>query len=221
MIAKQLMGLLITASLSTKIEFAFFNEGNLFSQSRKSAPYRGTLNGGFPNAVYPDGLTPAFYYKNEGPYVQPTQEILSNYILYEVKATKGPLSFSYNRHQLVGMLEVLTEAVRAKTGSPIPTPDKRPVLFLITTNDAYPDATLIAEANRRGIMVWQSIAVFNPDKCCEMSFTQPIMWNYTARPGLDVAPKSMLGLFYPMLPLPLEPNPQLDTDTIDPEELGK
>ena len=90
-------------------------------------------------------------------------------------------------------------------------------MFFITTSNTIIDQTIIDEAYSRGIIVWQSKANYDPNNCCKLSFTEPVMLNYTPNPGVDIAPKSFLGSagIFASPQILLEPTP--DCDQTDPE----
>ena len=184
----------------------------------EDAPERGLRNGGAVSRVKPDAHTAAFYYKYEGEYVQPTLIPLGDYICTEVKAVNGTLRLSDNRWQILGELELLSRAKAAMNNPEVPSSVK-PVLFLVTTSNTIIDQSIIDEANARGIMVWQSKATYDPLNCCKLSYTPPVMLNFTANPGIDIAPKSFIGAtgLFASPQILLEPTPDCDTD--DPETI--
>lgn len=180
------------------------------------APKRGernTANGGLPSRVIPDALTAAIYYKDEGRYLPPTIQYLGGHILTEVKAYNGTLELSTNRWQILGELEVLTR----NAGTTNPPSNKRPLLFFVTTSNTVIGQSIIDEAASRGIMVWQAKAVYDP-VLSSLSFSVPVMLNFTPNPGVDKAPRSYLGTQYIAGPVPIQ-DPPSDCDQTDPEEI--
>lgn len=187
--------------------------------SPRNTPQRSDRNinsGGLPGKVIPDAISAAIYYTYPGGGLQPTQEFLGGYILTEVKAYAGTLELSSNKWQVLGELEVLS----ANAGTLNPPANKRPLLFFITTSNTVIGQSIINEANSRGIMVWQSKARHDPANFFSMTFTHPKMLNFTPNPGLDDAPRSVLGTRYISAPQAASVNPAFtDCDDIDPEEL--
>jgi hypothetical protein len=202
---------------NSALEF-FKLPANCFPEATPDRGDRNTSNGGLPNKVVPDAHTAAIYVKEETGGLQPTYIPLGGYICTEVKAVDGPIRLSSNRWQVLGELEVLSQA-KAELNNPLVPSNVRPVLFFITTSNTIIDQSIIDEANSRGIMVWQSKATYDPANCCKLSFTVPVMLNFTALPGVDIAPLSYLGIagIFSDPQVLLEPTPECDQD--DPETI--
>ncbi|PIG95062.1 hypothetical protein [Gloeocapsopsis sp. IPPAS B-1203] len=99
--------------------------------------------------VEPDGVVPLVVHII--PFLNP--QTYADSVFYESKAVKGTLlPPSYENYQILGFLDVLDS-------SPARAEGENPAIFFLTTSDIHKiSKKTIAEANRRDIGVWHSIA---------------------------------------------------------------
>ncbi|MCF1715402.1 hypothetical protein L0U88_12265 [Flavihumibacter sp. RY-1] len=141
-----------------------------------SAPERAQRNSpNPPTQVRPDAIENfilTWYGNNSG---SAHIEQLQKFFLAEVKAYSGVLELSSNNWQILGELELAKKAsddvmnnsyYQQIPPDPIKGPLNQmkdgPVLFFITTSDTEIGQSIIDEAKRKSINIWQSKAKFDP-----------------------------------------------------------
>lgn len=71
----------------------------------------------------------------------------------EVKAVKGTISLAYGRHQITGMLDVLS---RSQAASSVGDARAYPNLYFVITADTVISSDVVQDGVKRKILVWQS-----------------------------------------------------------------
>jgi hypothetical protein len=121
------------------------------------SPARAAATGGLPASVIPDSVQPVTALKWW--FIFPQVTVYPNSGFIEVKAVAGVINLSYSNHQIRGLIDV---AARSPAGQAQGPPAVLGRLIFITTGDTIIGPDVLAEATRRGVAVWQSIALVQP-----------------------------------------------------------
>jgi hypothetical protein len=78
----------------------------------------------------------------------------------EVKAVKGKITLGYGRHQITGMLDVLSQSQAAKSSG---LDRAYPNLYFVMTGDTSIGQDVIQDATRRQVLLWISYVTVHPD----------------------------------------------------------
>jgi RHS repeat-associated protein len=114
-------------------------------------------------------------------------------VFVEVKAVNGAITLSHSSHQITGLIDVAANSPAGRAGGP---DQPTPAIIFITTGDTTISPTVLAEATRRGVAVWQTVAFELPGST-------------TAKPSLGLGPVVPLNVtvYGPTVPQPLPPGP--------------
>ena len=109
-------------------------------------------------SVIPDGVAGASIGSRD-----PFGSLISTYpesTFIEIKAVKGKITLSYGRHQIEGMLDVLSRSQAATSSG---SNRAYPNLYFVMTGDTSIGQDVIQEATRRHIVLWISYVTVYPD----------------------------------------------------------
>jgi RHS repeat-associated protein len=140
-------------------EFALNSLGLVENFTPFPSPARAAATGGLPAAVIPDAVTAVKKVELRW-YFWPTVTEYPNSSFYEVKAVAGVINLSYSNHQIRGLIDV---AARSPAGMGVGPKRPLPIITFVTTADTVIGPDVLAEATRRGVAIWQSIAVAVPN----------------------------------------------------------
>jgi hypothetical protein len=113
----------------------------------------------------------------------------------EVKAVKGKITLSYGRHQIEGMLDVLS---RSQAGTSSGSDRAYPALYFVITGDTIISPDVVLEATRRDVLVWLSFVTVYPDDLLQVA--APTCLNC-----LQLLPYGTPGFVIPGLPFRIGP----------------
>lgn len=115
------------------------------------SPLRDRNTGGRHLSVIPDGVAGASIGASGAMPMVTTTYPESTFI--EVKAVKGTITLAYGRHQIAGMLDVLS---RSQAASSVGDNRAYPNLYFVTTADTVISPDVAQDGVKRKILVWQS-----------------------------------------------------------------
>jgi len=139
-------------------DFAIQSFGQVENFMLFPSPDRAAATGGLPASVMPDVVRPVMKYEYKWGFI-PWITPLPNSSFWEVKAVRGTLSLSSSNYQMLGMVDA---AARSPAGVATGPHRPLPVLSFITTADTVISPGVLAEATKRGVIVYQSIAYVIP-----------------------------------------------------------
>lgn len=165
-------------------------------------------------AVIPDGVAGASIGNSTALPMLITAYPESTFI--EVKAVKGTINLAYGRHQIAGMIDVLSNSQAASsTGSNRAYPN----LFFVTTADTIIAVQVHQEATLHKVLLWQSYVVVLPNN--QLQIAQPTCLNCATVLGAQqLAGKSPPGIPFRLNSLGAASSGSLDSPILDDGMIG-